>query len=184
MPPRGVCSIPGCGRPHRARGWCGNHWKAWQRHGTPTPVPQRHNWTVAEDTALVSVPIARGGCRAVRGGLEALAAQWGLTAHACKMRRLRLLAADWKPPPKPKPPKPPKLIQVPDPGRRVASWGGVGGRGRDADRSQPRPGVEADQQFQGRERPCARCGKAFETTPARRMLCGPCFGRGDGGIET
>lgn len=30
-----VCSIPGCGKPHRARGWCATHY-AWNRsHGAP-----------------------------------------------------------------------------------------------------------------------------------------------------
>ena len=33
-----VCSIPGCGKPARARGWCNTHWRRWRRHGDPTVV--------------------------------------------------------------------------------------------------------------------------------------------------
>jgi len=30
-----VCSIPDCGKPHRAHGWCVLHYKRWLRHGDP-----------------------------------------------------------------------------------------------------------------------------------------------------
>jgi len=30
-----VCSIPGCGEPQDARGWCRSHYKRWRRWGTP-----------------------------------------------------------------------------------------------------------------------------------------------------
>lgn len=30
-----VCSIPGCGKPHRSRGWCMAHWNRWKRNGDP-----------------------------------------------------------------------------------------------------------------------------------------------------
>ena len=30
-----ICSIPGCGKPHLARGWCSAHWTRWKRHGDP-----------------------------------------------------------------------------------------------------------------------------------------------------
>ena len=33
----------------------------------------------------------------------------------------------------------------------------------------------------GQERPCARCGRMFQPSIKRRMLCAPCFGGGDGG---
>jgi hypothetical protein len=28
-----VCSVEGCDRPAKARGWCGTHYSRWQRHG-------------------------------------------------------------------------------------------------------------------------------------------------------
>ena len=30
-----ICSIPGCGKPTKARGWCGTHWYRWRKHGHP-----------------------------------------------------------------------------------------------------------------------------------------------------
>ncbi len=30
-----LCSIPGCSKPVRARGWCNAHWIRWSRHGDP-----------------------------------------------------------------------------------------------------------------------------------------------------
>lgn len=30
-----VCSIPDCGKPVRARGWCNGHWIRWSRYGDP-----------------------------------------------------------------------------------------------------------------------------------------------------
>lgn len=30
-----TCTIPGCGKPARARGWCMRHWDRWQYHGDP-----------------------------------------------------------------------------------------------------------------------------------------------------
>ena len=36
MRTRGICSIEGCGKPHKARGWCRGHYRRFCRHGTPT----------------------------------------------------------------------------------------------------------------------------------------------------
>lgn len=30
-----TCSIDGCDRPQRARGWCSAHWTRWRQHGDP-----------------------------------------------------------------------------------------------------------------------------------------------------
>lgn len=30
-----TCSIEGCDKPTKARGWCNAHWKRWIRHGDP-----------------------------------------------------------------------------------------------------------------------------------------------------
>lgn len=33
--PNATCSIEGCGRPARQRGWCTMHYARWRRHGSP-----------------------------------------------------------------------------------------------------------------------------------------------------
>jgi hypothetical protein len=33
-----TCSVPGCGREHRARGFCNGHYKRWRDTGDPGPV--------------------------------------------------------------------------------------------------------------------------------------------------
>src|SRR5690606_9617480 len=30
-----LCSIEGCNRPHRTRGWCDAHYTRWRKHGDP-----------------------------------------------------------------------------------------------------------------------------------------------------
>lgn len=36
-----ICSIPGCGKPHRARGWCFMHYCRWKRNGEPGEAEPR-----------------------------------------------------------------------------------------------------------------------------------------------
>jgi hypothetical protein len=33
MASQAICSVDGCGKPVRARGWCVNHWARWKRNG-------------------------------------------------------------------------------------------------------------------------------------------------------
>jgi hypothetical protein len=35
MADKRICSIEGCDKPVKARGWCNPHWKRWNRHGDP-----------------------------------------------------------------------------------------------------------------------------------------------------
>lgn len=35
MATKPLCSIPNCGKPHKAHGWCENHYYRWRRHGDP-----------------------------------------------------------------------------------------------------------------------------------------------------
>ena len=42
-----LCEIDGCERPHKARGWCRNHYQMWQKHGDPLFVM---DWTTTLET--------------------------------------------------------------------------------------------------------------------------------------
>lgn len=35
MPKDTICSIDGCGKPAKGRGWCASHWWRWKNHGDP-----------------------------------------------------------------------------------------------------------------------------------------------------
>lgn len=37
-----VCTIDGCVRPQKSRGWCQAHYERWRRHGDPTVVRDSH----------------------------------------------------------------------------------------------------------------------------------------------
>lgn len=44
-----VCTVDGCDRPARARGWCPMHWQRWRRTGDPTKLlgrgrPRKDAW--------------------------------------------------------------------------------------------------------------------------------------------
>ena len=66
-------------------------------------------------------------------------------------------------------------IKPPDPARRCLAWGeiAVDVKGSPS-ASHPGAGKAVDL-FEPKERPCARCGNRFTTTPTRRMQCARCF---------
>lgn len=45
MARRGICSIPNCGKPHSARGWCLDHYTRWRRCGDPLGGRVNHGET-------------------------------------------------------------------------------------------------------------------------------------------
>ena len=42
------CSIAGCTRPHKARGWCATHYLRWRTHGDPTVCTTNRHLPVNE----------------------------------------------------------------------------------------------------------------------------------------
>lgn len=60
------CSIEGCPKPAKTRGWCGMHYTRWQRHGDPLAVA----FVYGDDDArfMSHVTVAENGC-------------WHWTAH-------------------------------------------------------------------------------------------------------
>jgi hypothetical protein len=49
---QGICSVVGCDREAKKRGWCIRHYRAWQKHGDPTirlnmrgEPPEKRFWT-------------------------------------------------------------------------------------------------------------------------------------------
>ena len=60
-------------------------------------------------------------------------------------------------------------------GRSAASIKGRADRLRGVKDYEGKPDAPA---FESRERACVCCGRKFETTPTRRLLCDPCFRKG------
>ena len=75
------------------------------------------------------------------------------------------------------------LIRVPDPAKRVAAWGAVPSKAGISAGGVARYQRPQRPEFESGERPCVRCGKTFETTPTRRMLCWGCYKGADGGLD-
>lgn len=67
-----ICSVDGCEKPSRSRGWCVAHWTRWRRHGSPTArlrgevVDGRRICSACQvDTLLSEFPSGGGSwCRA------------------------------------------------------------------------------------------------------------------------
>lgn len=60
-----ICSVEGCDRPRRARGWCYLHWERWKRRGDPgcaEPLRMR-NPEVCIEADCDAKPVARGWCK-------------------------------------------------------------------------------------------------------------------------
>ena len=86
--PTAICSIPGCGKPHWARGWCAPHYQAWRRTGEPATYHQPR-WSEAELQRLALIlDSPKGGPE--RGELAELALILCRTESAVRSRLHRL----------------------------------------------------------------------------------------------
>lgn len=57
------CSIEGCVRPAKGRGWCGTHWLRWRKYGDPNIVKTREkNTAPCKADGCDSVVLALGFC--------------------------------------------------------------------------------------------------------------------------
>ena len=55
------CTVPGCGRPHRARGYCRTHYARWRASGDArpeVPIGAVRRAQAAEPTPVVAHPVA------------------------------------------------------------------------------------------------------------------------------
>ncbi|UQE74223.1 sigma-70 region 4 domain-containing protein [Gordonia sp. PP30] len=88
------CEVVGCGREHRARGYCGTHWQRWRKHGDPLAgVPVR----AGEDVHARAAAVAR----MTRAGMSSaeIAARLGCTVRT--VQRCRAGSGVAEPPPMP-----------------------------------------------------------------------------------
>ena len=88
-----ACSIEGCDRPVKSRGWCAAHYKRWREYGDPlAPHKRAPVWTPEGDALLLGAGLTphterwRGD-----GRLAAVAAKTGRTEQACRSRLNRIL---------------------------------------------------------------------------------------------
>ena len=69
--PKPQCSVAGCERLARARGWCSPHWQRWRKHGDPEKLVRPGLGWLNED-----------GYRVVRrGGQDVLEHRWIMQQH-------------------------------------------------------------------------------------------------------
>ena len=75
------CSIEGCEKPSRARGWCDMHYRRWKTHGDPNIVKLACFRTGAASNAWYGDRVSYGGAhqrvRRVRGSASKFSCECG-----------------------------------------------------------------------------------------------------------
>ena len=91
------CSIEGCERASRARGWCLAHYRKWQRHGDPLAGvrPSWRRWTDEENRQLLAAVPPRG-IRVPRGVLIDFALMFERSPSAVRTRLCFLRRRQWE----------------------------------------------------------------------------------------
>lgn len=58
-----LCSVPGCGQPHKTRGYCVRHYQLWRRHGDPLKSKARFFPGVSlREKMTMFTTVVDGGC--------------------------------------------------------------------------------------------------------------------------
>lgn len=57
-----TCSIEGCEKPSRARGWCPTHWKRWKKHGDPLVTAYNQPKPLCSIEDCTGVAVGHGWC--------------------------------------------------------------------------------------------------------------------------
>ncbi|WP_219418586.1 hypothetical protein [Pseudonocardia nigra] len=71
------CTVPGCGRDHKAHGYCRTHYRRWQRHGEPLAAVPIADTGTSYRAALTQLRASRGAPDAQRcADCAGLAAVW------------------------------------------------------------------------------------------------------------
>ena len=158
MTARRRCTVEDCNRPVKGNGLCSMHYARVRRHGS-IDGPKRifRPW---EDLMIRRLQRTPDG-RCQYGALKALAARLGRSVSSVegRLRRLRLQDAN----------KPKVIYRITPRARR--QW-----HSAKVPVAVPEPPPEPHlATFTIRTRPCASCGRPFETTPERRLLCLDCF---------
>lgn len=106
-----ICAVPGCERPHLAKGYCSPHWQRWHKTGDPGPVevkgqhtrctvpscgetnyghgfcaPHWRRWKRHGDPLATPIRGERGVCR-VEGCDDQHSAQGYCASHYARFRR-------------------------------------------------------------------------------------------------
>lgn len=67
-----ICSVDGCEKPHKARGWCKSHYRRWLRAGTPEMEQKPHLFIddLHDRVRAIGWDVAENGCWTWRGYLS------------------------------------------------------------------------------------------------------------------